>query len=128
MELAPQAELTMQQFRVLGLLSIGDARASRLAQNMALSKPTITSLTDSLVERGLVVRETDTGDRRVVSLSITAAGRAAVVSTGQKFRRVLDDIVGRCADPQSVHAALAALAPAVDAWWEERRAQQEASR
>src|SRR5262245_27720786 len=91
--------LTMQQYRVLALLSAGGARASKLAQMLAVTKPTVTSLTDSLVERGLAVREADDGDRRVVTLSITPAGRAAVAETGAALRDTLDQVVRRCADP-----------------------------
>jgi DNA-binding MarR family transcriptional regulator len=114
--------LTSQQYRVLALLSEGGARAGQLAQRLAITKPTVTSLTDSLVERGLAVRATDDGDRRVVALSITPAGRAAVATTGTALRAVLDQIVARCDDPDAVYAALDQLAPAIDAWWAERRA------
>jgi len=114
--------LTSQQYRVLALLSDGGARAGQLAQRLAITKPTVTSLSDSLVERGFAIRETDDGDRRVVSLTITPAGRAAVTATGTALRAVLDEVVARCDDPASVYAALDQLVPALDAWWEERRA------
>jgi DNA-binding MarR family transcriptional regulator len=119
--------LTMQQYRVLALLSAGGARAGQLAQRLAVAKPTITSLTDSLVEQGLAARETDEGDRRVVTLSITPAGRAAVAETGAALRAVLDAIVARCADPAAVYAALDQLVPGLDAWWEDHRAARAAA-
>src|SRR4051812_27114226 len=106
LERAEDAALSVQQYRVLALLSEEGARASHLAQRLAVTKPTVTSLTDSLVERGLATRETEDGDRRFVTVSITAQGRAAVTSTGRALRAVLDDVVSRCADPAAVYAAL----------------------
>src|SRR3954447_15699876 len=90
--------LSVQQYRVLALLSEGGARASQLAQRLAVTKPTVTSLTDSLVELGYAVREADDRDRRVVAVSITPAGRTAVAATGTALRAVLDEIVARCDD------------------------------
>lgn len=120
LEHTPDAELTLPQYRVLGRLALGDERASLLAQRLTVSKPTMTALVDSLVERGLVSREAATDDRRAVTLSITDDGRDAIDRTGAALRAMLDDIIERCADPATVRAALAQLAPALDAWSEER--------
>jgi DNA-binding MarR family transcriptional regulator len=105
---------------VLGLLSGGDERATELAARLAVTKPTLTALIDGLVERGLVVRETSDGDRRAVRLSITPAGRAAASAAGASLRVVLDDVLGRCADPDAVLAALDDVRRALDARWAER--------
>ncbi len=77
-------ELTLPQYRVLGLLAGGDERASHLAARLAVAKPTLTSLVDSLVERGLAARETLDGDRRVVRVSITPAGRVRAAQGGRR--------------------------------------------
>ena len=114
------ADLTLPQYRVLGLLSGGDERATELAARLAVTKPTLTALIDGLVERGLVVRETSDGDRRAVRLSITPAGRAAASAAGASLRAVLDDVLGRCADPDAVLAALDDVRRALDARWAER--------
>lgn len=124
LERTPDTELTMAHYRVLGLLSLGDERASGLARRMAVSKPTVTALVDNLVDRGLVTRVSEPGDRRAVTLSITPAGRRAVAETGQALRATLDDVVCRCTDPALVYAALDQLGPALDAWWAERIAAQ----
>jgi DNA-binding MarR family transcriptional regulator len=120
LEHAPGAELTLPQYRVLGLLAGGDARASHLAHRLAVSKPTVTALVDSLVERGYVSREAAAGDRRAITVSITRTGRRAISRTAIALRAALDDVVDRCADPAGVYAALDQLAPALDAWWAER--------
>ena len=51
----------MPQYRVLGLLSSGHERATELASKLAVTKPTLTSLIDGLVERGFVAREAHGG-------------------------------------------------------------------
>ncbi len=128
LELSPGLELTLPQYRVLGLLSAGDERASVLATRLAVSRPTVSALVDSLVERGLVEREVAHDDRRAVRLSITAAGRHAVDATAAALRPALDAIVGRCADPAAVAAALEQLVPALDAWWHDRIVARAATR
>jgi DNA-binding MarR family transcriptional regulator len=120
LEHTPEAELTLAQYRVLGLLAGGDARASHLAHRLAVSKPTVTALVDSLVERGYVSREAATGDRRAVTVSITRTGRRAIARTAIALRAALDDVVNRCAEPAAVYAALDQLVAALDAWWAER--------
>src|SRR4029078_7591974 len=104
LERADDVTLSLQQYRVLALLSQEGARASQVAHRMAVTKPTITSLTDSLVERGLATRDTEDGDRRVLAVSSTSKGRAAVTATGVALRSVLDDVVSRCADSAGVYA------------------------
>lgn len=116
------SELSLPQYRVLGLLSSGHERATGLASKLAVTKPTLTSLIDGLVERGYVGREGADGDRRAVRLVITPAGLVAVEEAGRRLRTVLDDVLGRCADPAAVLAALDELRRSLDARWSERAA------
>lgn len=120
-------ELSLPQYRVLGLLSVGEERASLLAARLSVAKPTLTSLVDSLVERGLVARETLPGDRRAVRLSITAAGRATLATCAAHLRSVLDTVLDRCADPTAALQGLEQLTMALDALWAERIAEQAAA-
>src|ERR1700712_1233944 len=98
LELNSPADLTLPQYRVLGVLSSGEERASQLASRLGVAKPTLTALVDSLGERGYVVREAADGDRRAVRLSITAAGRTALRTTGVQLRVLLDEVLERCPD------------------------------
>ena len=113
-------ELSLSQYRVLGLLASGHERAGDLAARLAVTKPTLTALVDGLVERGFVIRETQAGDRRAVRVAITDAGRAAADSAGRGFRTVLDEVLGHCADPEAVLVAIDQLRAALDARWEAR--------
>src|SRR6187549_3661105 len=88
---------TLPQYRVLGLLSLGDERATLLAARLTVAKPTLTSLVDSLVERRYVARESSDGDRRAVRLSITATGRVALAEAEEHLGRVFDEVLA-CSD------------------------------
>jgi len=72
------AGISPQQYRVLKLIGLGGERSARLAERLAVAKPTLTATADSLVAAGLACREAEPGDRRVVRLHLTQAGRAAV--------------------------------------------------
>jgi DNA-binding MarR family transcriptional regulator len=72
------AGISPQQYRMLKLIGLGGERSARLAERLAVAKPTLTATADSLVAAGLACREAEPGDRRVVRLHLTPAGRAAV--------------------------------------------------
>jgi DNA-binding MarR family transcriptional regulator len=89
--------LSLAQFRALALLSRSPgASLSTLTDHLALSPAGAFAVVDSLVERGLVSRREDRGDRRRIALAATAAGR-----------RILDQ--ARQAARQSLAAKLAGL-------------------
>ena len=58
----------------------GSITPSKLAKEVALSQPTVTGIIDRLAARQLVARERSSADRRVVTVSITEAGRALIAS------------------------------------------------
>ena len=72
------AGLTIPQYRMLTILSEGGQRSTRLAERLACRKPTVTALADGLIAAGYAVRESEPGDRRIVRLCLTGAGRAAL--------------------------------------------------
>lgn len=72
------AGVSPQQYRILKLIGQGGERSARLAELLAVAKPTLTATADSLVAAGLACREAEPGDRRVVRLHLTDAGQAAI--------------------------------------------------
>lgn len=60
------------------LMSDGPTTMSRLADALDVSLPNVTGIVDRMVENGLVERNRDSDDRRVVGVGATAAGRATV--------------------------------------------------
>jgi DNA-binding MarR family transcriptional regulator len=74
-----QVNLTMQQLKVLLMLSMGEARSSQeLTRGLGVGPATVTGLVDRLVAQGLVGRREDPQDRRVRLVEPTESGRALV--------------------------------------------------
>jgi long-chain acyl-CoA synthetase len=82
-----QVDLSVPQYRILMFLDEGATVASKLADHLAVSRPTITAVVDGLVARGLVERRTHDQDRRRVGHALTAAGRQLL----QEADRSVDD-------------------------------------
>ena len=72
--------LSAGQYRALCFLADEQvaAAASRMAEKLAVSRPTITALVDGLVAKGWVERRMDDDDRRRVDHLLTKAGRRAL--------------------------------------------------
>ena len=87
------AGLSPQQYRILKLAGAGGERSARLAERLAVAKPTLTSTADSLVAAGLAYREAEPGDRRVVRLRLTNEGRAAIDRADEAYRAWFDDLL-----------------------------------
>ena len=68
-------DLTLPQYRVMGILAEGSAAASGLADRLAVRPPSITAIIDGLVARGLVDRKQEDSDRRKISVRLTAEGK-----------------------------------------------------
>jgi DNA-binding MarR family transcriptional regulator len=79
------AGVSPQQYRMLKLIGAGGERSARLAEKLAVAKPTLTSTADSLVAAGLARRQAEPGDRRVVRLFLTDAGRAAIERADEAY-------------------------------------------
>ena len=102
LELRERAGISLDEYDVLvQLRSAGRAlRMSELAERVLISRPSTTRLVDRLVGRGWVERSTRCDDRRVVEVSLTAAGRGAQ----QRAARVhLDGIARRFEAPLADH-------------------------
>ena len=62
-------------------------RLTDLHRRVLLSQPALSRLVDRLVERGLVERRVDAGDKRVVRLTLTEAGRRCQREVGRAHAR-----------------------------------------
>ena len=111
--------LTPQQYRMLKLAGAGGERSARLAERLAVAKPTLTATADWLVAAGYAEREAEAGDRRVVRLRLTAAGREAVDQADAAYAGWLGPLLGATGDTAGVLEALRDLDHAMD---ERRRA------
>jgi DNA-binding MarR family transcriptional regulator len=106
--------LSPQQYRILKLAGAGGERSARLAERLAVAKPTLTAIADSLVAAGLARREAEPGDRRVVRLHLTDAGNAAVARADAAYGQWLHQVLELTGDSARIRADLALLSSALE--------------
>jgi DNA-binding MarR family transcriptional regulator len=102
--------LSLAQYRVLDRLSGGRAVGKSLAEWLAVRPPTVTSLVDGLVARGLVRRTVDESDRRRVSHELTGPGRETYRAVTAAIAARLERVARHADDPEQAAAMIGALA------------------
>jgi DNA-binding MarR family transcriptional regulator len=112
--LSQSDQLSATSVSTLGTLSReGPSRLTALATRQGVTQPAMTQLIARLQESGLVRREPDPADGRVVQVSITAEGRAFLARRKDRQSRHIAVLLAQL-DPGH-RAALAAALPAMDA-------------
>ena len=76
-------DLSLRQLTVLYLIREESATLGHLARRLMVTPAVITGIVDRLEQRGYVHRAAQPGDRRVVRLCLTEAGREASVAVEQ---------------------------------------------
>ena len=109
--LLAQLELTYPQYLVMLVLWQEENSTSRaIAQRLQLSANAISPLLDRLEESGLIVRERDRTDRRVVHITLTPRG-GALESDVYDVQQVVECQTGLASDDlNQLRDELAALA------------------
>jgi long-chain acyl-CoA synthetase len=102
-------DLSVSQYRVLGLLDESPSFSSAMAERLAVRPPSITAIIDGLVARGLVERRAVESDRRRVDHSLTESGLAALTSADAAVAERLADIAGCLDEPADTQRALDSL-------------------
>lgn len=101
-------DITIAQYRTLVVLaSRGPQRLADLAEQLGVTPPTAGRMCDRLARRGLVLRHRSQDDRRVVRISLTAAGRRIVDDATRRRRVFLARIVAAMPDGRRREAAAA---------------------
>lgn len=89
-------EVSLPQFRLLLAASaLGRAPSSRLARAAGVPASSVTRLADRLEAAGLLARGGDTRSRSVVTVEITAAGRALVARVVARRHELLAAVLER---------------------------------
>jgi DNA-binding MarR family transcriptional regulator len=114
-----EAGISPQQYRILKLIGEGGERSARLAEKLAVARPTLTATADSLVAAGLAYREAEPGDRRVVRLRLTPEGQAAIKRADEAYATWLDAVLDYTGRREEILDGLDALD---DAMTERRKA------
>lgn len=102
-------DLTLAQYRVLGLLAEGSAMSSAISDRLAVRPPSVTALVDGLVARGLVDRHADAGDRRRVAVTVTPSGLDVLVAADAAVDARLVEIAEWLGDDDGGQGALGGL-------------------
>lgn len=118
--------LTLPQYQLLSMVKSGGERSARLAEKLAVRKPTLTAAADSLVAAGLLEREADPGDRRVVRIRITDAGLAALAHAEDALAAAVEPILRETGDGEAALDCFERLGGALDRRFEAHRARMRA--
>ncbi len=102
-------DLSPAQYRMLVQIARGTDASSSLAQKLAVSAPSVTSVVDGLVQRGAVERAHSAEDRRRIALALTGDGRRLLAAAEDALRARLQSIADELEDEDLVSGAIAAL-------------------
>jgi len=103
-------DLSLPQYRILGLLDEHSEMSSVLAERLAVRPPTVTAVVDGLVARGLVERRAVEGDRRRVGHVLTPDGLALLHEADAAIEArllVVTDAMGDAAATEEAFRGLA---------------------
>ena len=93
--------LTMPQLKVVLLLFVnGPSRMGEIASALGVSLATATGVVDRLVERGILVREDDPDDRRVVLCHLSGKGKELIGGLWQLSQDQIRELMGSIAARQ----------------------------
>ena len=111
-----ELELTLPQAQALRILRRGPLTTGRLADELRMSAPALTQLTDRLVRKELIERRTDEGDRRCVIVALTAKGTRLVDDVRSRRREVFYGAIEHLSGPEQeqVYKALSLVVGALD--------------
>jgi DNA-binding MarR family transcriptional regulator len=85
--------LSILHFHVLGiLLRSGTLSVSEIGKRLNVSKPNMTPLIERLVQEGMVVRNPDPKDRRVIKIAITKEGRGLMESGRKRLQGEMERV------------------------------------
>jgi DNA-binding MarR family transcriptional regulator len=97
---AHEAEVSLQQYRALVVLaSRGPQRPGDLAEALGVDPSTTTRLCDRLVEKRLISRRRQPGDRREVRVDLNDRGRTLVGEVTESRRLEIQRILAAVPDP-----------------------------
>lgn len=104
-----EVDLSVPQYRILMFLDEGAVVASKLADHLAVSRPSVTAVVDGLVARGLVERRHDEQDRRRVGHILTPEGARLLEAADGAVDDRLREICGYLGDEGGASEAFAGL-------------------
>lgn len=99
-------DLRLTEYRVLQQLSeSGPTPMAKFSNEMLVTKAAITAITDEMERKGLVRRVRDSGDRRIVKVEMTPAGKKLFTLAKNRHDAVVTKLVSLL-DPNEIRGVL----------------------
>ncbi len=90
-----KAKITLSQFMVMDILHRHtESRMTDLARFINVTTAAVTGIIDRLVRDGYVKRQSDSRDRRIIKVSLTAEGNSVVQKMIERRKQVTRKIFG----------------------------------
>jgi DNA-binding MarR family transcriptional regulator len=108
--------LSVRQLRVLQRLHDGEQIAAEIARHSSVGPAAMQGVLDGLVERGLVLRQRSSADRRKQLLQLTPEGEQALQTGNQVIQQALGVLVSdmKKSDQAQIAESLEHLQDAID--------------
>lgn len=112
-----ELDLTIPQAQALRILRRGSLTPGRLAEELGISAPALTQLTDRLVRKGLIERRPAEGDRRCVIVAMTPRGTALIDEFRARRHAVFSGALAHLSEPEQeqIFRALEMVTTALEA-------------
>ena len=92
-EILEKLDLTSPQLYVMATIGYaGQLPFNEIGAKMMVTVSNLTGIVDRLEEKGLVARERDTGDRRIVHVKLTAKGQKMYKTSIPTFEKILSQL------------------------------------
>jgi DNA-binding MarR family transcriptional regulator len=88
------SDLTLLQAQVLRVLRRGSLATGKLASELRISASAVTQLTDRLIRKELIERQSKTGDRRSILVGLSAKGKRLVDGFRKRRTRLFAEALG----------------------------------
>jgi len=98
--------ISRSQVWVLKQLEFGKQKISKLAEQLDVSVPAITALSDKLIAQGLAERLRSEDDRRIVFLLITEKGRTLLQEIRKERQKLMKTYLAGLPDDDIEHLVL----------------------
>jgi DNA-binding MarR family transcriptional regulator len=95
MDIAPHHLMIMKELKESGTL-----HSSEIGGAISIAKPQMTHSIDKLIGLGMVERETDTGDRRKISIRLTQKGQDTVERLDKIMKELVSDKLSVLSDDE----------------------------
>jgi len=89
-----------QHYTLRYIYQVGKCTSTELAEKFFVNKSAITAIINRLTEKGLIMRERDDEDRRVIYLSLTEKGRDLFLKVEERIHQFVECFITKFDDDE----------------------------